>query len=319
MEGRRLNVYNILAMAIISAAVLGCLVLVLRSESPKPEGDGNYVAALQEMDKEDFPAAIEFFRKSLKSSPKNGTVYLGMARAYVRLQDWDKALESADKALEYGPDSAAAHAQRGVIFKLMGYPEKALKDLSRATELNPQYAWAYAHIAAVRMRQEDLEKALTNINRALALNPDFADALRLRALILTKSTKYKEAYEDFDRLEKTLPQDAACVQDKAWFLLTCPDESFRDAAGALELARRAYDLSKGRESRVLETLAEAYFQNGQPEKAEEWQAKAIELETQKCPDGACVGEMRMRLEKYQLAGREETRPQYQILPPRTNQ
>jgi tetratricopeptide (TPR) repeat protein len=319
MGGRRWNVYNIFGMAIIVVAVIGSFFLVFRSGALKTGEDANYLTAIQEMDKGDYPAAIEFFQKSLKTSPKNGVACLGMARAYVRLQEWDKALESANKAVEYSPHSAAAHAQRGVVFKSTGHTEKALKDLIRATELNPHYAWAYAHIADVWMNQQDLGKSLTNINRALALKPDFRDALRLRAVILTRSKKCREAHEDFDRLEKLQPPDARFLQDKAWSLLACSEESSRDAPKALELAQRAYDLSEGKDGRVLETLAEAYFQNGQPEKASEWQRKAIELETQRCPDGVCVEEMRKRLEKYQLAGREETRPHYEVLPPRTSE
>ena len=118
-------------------------------------------------------------------------------------------------------------------------------------ELNPRYAWAYAHIAEIWMRQGDFEKSMTNINQALALKPDFSDALRLKAVMLTRSNKCREAHEDFDRLEKLQPPDARFLQDKAWFLLTCSEESSRDAPKALELAQRAYDLSEGKVGRVL--------------------------------------------------------------------
>ena len=50
----------------------------------------------------------------------------------------------------------------------------------------------------------------------------------------------------------------------------------------MELARKALDISDGRDGLVQETLAEAYFQNGDPLKAVEHQKKAIELQIKKC-------------------------------------
>jgi tetratricopeptide (TPR) repeat protein len=86
MGGRRWNVYNILGIAVIILAVFGGLALVLWSESPKTGGDVSYLAAVQEMDKGNYPAAIKSFEKSLKTNPMNGAARLGIARAYVRLK-----------------------------------------------------------------------------------------------------------------------------------------------------------------------------------------------------------------------------------------
>jgi hypothetical protein len=82
----------------------------------------------------------------------------------------------------------------------------------------------------------------------------------------------------------------------------------------MELAQKAIELSDGKDGVVLETLAEAYFRQGDALKAAEHQRKAIELGSKKCPDGSCLKEMRQRLQKYELAARPEVRTTYEFLP-----
>ncbi len=108
--------------------------------------------------------------------------------------------------------------------------------------------------------------------------------------------------------------DAWFLQSKAWFLLTCQDETVRDPDKAMQLAEKAVELSGGRNGIVLETLAEANFRKGDPLKAADLQKKAIELEKRKCPDGSCVDDMKDRLKKYEMASRQEIRPRQEMLP-----
>ena len=96
--------------------------------------------------------------------------------------------------------------------------------------------------------------------------------------------------------------------------MTCPDEKVQDSGKAMELARKAFDLSGGKDALVQETLAEAYYRQGDPLSAVKHQKKAIELRKTDCPDGSCVKEMLVRLKKYELAGRREKRDNYEILP-----
>ena len=101
---------------------------------------------------------------------------------------------------------------------------------------------------------------------------------------------------------------------EAWFLLTCPDEKVQNAAEAMELAKKAEDLPGGKDGMIYETLAEAYFKQGDSAKAAELQRTAIDMGSKKCPDGSCTKEMKERLQKYELASRQEVRSSYEILP-----
>jgi Flp pilus assembly protein TadD len=304
---------SILGFAIIAVVIVGIILFVPWSSLFKGK-DTNYAAAMAAMDKKEWDKAVSLFQKALKSQPENPAAHLGLSKAYFRLGKQDKALDQVNAALTYDANNAMAYGQRGIIEKLKKQPEEALKDFQQAVKLKPDFAWAQAQTADLLMRNQDFEKALSSVNKALAAKPKFVEALSLRGRILTRMGKCKEAFKDFTAVQKLRPKDAWSLQDKAWFLLTCPSESLQDSSKAMELARTALDLSQGQDGLVQETVAEAYFQNGDPLKAVSHQKKAIQLQIKKCPDGSCVKEMQKRLEKYELASRRETRPDYEILP-----
>jgi len=308
------SAYTFFGVIILVAVVVGAVVFfpwsdVFRGGEDKLLNDAN-----RALNSGKWKEAATLFEQSLKANPANPVAHIGRSRAFVQLGDFDKALEESSLALKYDPKSAAAYAQRGVVEKLQGKSDQALKDLSEAVKLNPGYSWAFAQRADVCLRANKVEEGIENVNKALQLKPGFVEALLLRARIYTRMGKCKEAFEDFTKTEQLRPNDPNSLQDKAWFLLTCPDEKLQNAAQAVELAKKAYNLSGGKEGLVLETLAEALFRQGEPQTAVEHQKKAIELQLKKCPDGSCVKEMRERLLKYELAARQEMRKDYEILP-----
>ena len=106
---------------------------------------------------------------------------------------------------------------------------------------------------------------------------------------------YDEAIADFSRALKLNPNYAAAHNSLAFLLATCADEKYRDGHKAVESALKACQLTEGRNWGYTDTLAAAYAESGDFEKAKQFQAKAIELAPSKKSKQDCGS----RLELYE--------------------
>ena len=105
---------------------------------------------------------------------------------------------------------------------------------------------------------------------------------------------YKEAI----RLDKFAP----AFHVLAWLWATCPEESFRHGKRAVELAARACGLAEWKDANMLATLAAAYAEVGEFDKAVEWEEKAIQLYAN--ADDHKKGEEQLKLYKEKKPYRE---------------
>jgi tetratricopeptide (TPR) repeat protein len=304
--------YSFFGFALIVVVIVVAIFYLPGMMKSKPSS--GLASAATAMANGDYEKAVSIFDKAIKAQPDNIKAYVGRSAAYLNMGDLDKSLADANDAVKLNPKSALAFGQKAIVEKMLGQNEDAIKDLTKAIELDSGYTWALAQRADLYSKQDDQEKALADATAALKNAPKFADGYRVRGWILSRMGKCKAAAVDFQKVAELKPDDAGSIQDRAWFLMTCPDESLRDDTKALELARKASDLTSGKDAVVQESLAEAYFRQGDPAKAAEVQKEAIALKSKSCPSGSCAEEMKKRLEKYELAARNEVRKSYEILP-----
>ena len=66
------------------------------------------------------------------------------------------------------------------------------------------------------------------------------------------------------------------LNDLAWTMLDTPGLQNRDLDLALDLAKKAAQISKNEDCQILDTLARAYFEKGNLDKAIEVQTLAVE-------------------------------------------
>lgn len=72
-----------------------------------------------------------------------------------------------------------------------------------------------------------------------------------------------------------LKGQAEQLNQLAWLLLTEEQIQYRDLKFALEVAKAAFDASKGQDASIIDTYARALFDNGKPAEAIEYQKKAV--------------------------------------------
>lgn len=123
-------------------------------------------------------------------------------------------------------------------------------------------------------------EAIELLNTALEKAPENLELLLLRADCFYRADEAPKAMADFDRMLKLKPtrlQRMIIFNNMAYHLATSPNDDARDGKRAVDFAETAKLLLEEPSADVLDTLAAAYAEAGQFEKAIEAAHEAIKL------------------------------------------
>ncbi len=132
-----------------------------------------------------------------------------------------------------------------------------------------------------------LEQAL--LERAASESPD-AGVYGALGMLYHESSRWEEALSAYENALNLEPDNPVTLNNMAWLLATASDPGLRDPVRAVRLAEKA--VGSERNPMYLDTLAEAYYAVGKPEKALALIDEAIEKATDR------VGYYREQKEKF---------------------
>ena len=158
---------------------------------------------------------------------------------------------------------------------LSGQLEEAVEDFSKCANLDPESAPAYSSRAGIFTRRGFYQEALEDIRAALSLKPKNPDYLHNRAVILAALERYEEAIRDYERVIELNPKSGGSYNNLAWLLTTAEDPAYRDCRKAVSYALKALEI--GRNGSWMDTLAAAYAECGEFEKAVSAETEAYTL------------------------------------------
>lgn len=196
------------------------------------------------------PAARKFYERGLLHTEKG---------------NYDQAIRDFSKVIESEPQHAMAYNNRGVAYKQKGDYDRAISDYSRAIEIDPGFAMAYNNRGAAHAGKGDFGWAIGDYSKAIEIDSMFAFAYNNRGLAYAGKGDYRQAVRDFKKGIEVNPGYAEAYNNLAWLHAACPEAKYRDGEMALQLARKALDLSKHNTSglaMILDTLAGAYAEAG---------------------------------------------------------
>jgi protein O-mannosyl-transferase len=255
--------------------------------------------------------AIAEFKKAVAVDPTLADSHFNLGNALLAAGRTDEAIGQFRQALEINPAFADARNNLGSAYKQAGRMDEAIDQFRQALKINPRFAGAWFNLGSVSLRTGRLEEAIDAFRQAVEINPNFADACNNLGLALLQSRRADEAAGWFQKTLGIQPDhleahvglgmarlqngrvDEAIVQFQqaleieprnigvrnrlAWILATCPEDSLRNSARAVELAREADQLAGGDNPVILRTLAAAYANAGRFAEAMAAGERALQL------------------------------------------
>lgn len=220
---------------------------------------------------------------------------------------YEEALEKHREACRLNPSSAYDLYNAGRCLEELGRDSEMIDYYRQAAELGDadgQFKMGYLFHKGIGVGR-DLEKAAEWYQKAAAQG-DLTAKANLGTLyeggkgVARDPAKAVSLYEEI--LQADSKNDLA-MNNYAWLLATCKDESLRDYPKAVKLAERSVELEE--QNYNLDTLAVAYDRNGQFAEAAETQKRLIALRQKNKPDKPVPEKMKKRLEEFERKAAEQ--------------
>ncbi|MFO1511665.1 MAG: tetratricopeptide repeat protein [Verrucomicrobiota bacterium] len=208
--------------------------------------------------------AFGHFQTALEIKPDYGDAHNGIGFILLQRGKFDPAIGHFQRALETRSDSAAAHNNLGLAFLQTGRTAEAIPHLESALKTNPIQPETHNNLGYALLQTGQVEAAVMHYQRALELKPDYAGA----------------------------------DNNLAWVLATHPKDAIRNGNRAVELAKRAVQLSGGNNLITLRTLAASLAEAGKFSEAVQVAGQALQLATTQ-GSAAMAGTLRREIALYQ--------------------
>jgi tetratricopeptide (TPR) repeat protein len=204
--------------------------------------------------------------------------YLCYAQINQKLGRYEEAIDICKKGLKIDPNDYNIYYDLGFNYLLVAQYQYAIEAFRRSLALNPQQGLCYMSIGQAFHKLEQYEDAIKAYKRAIEIDPTSAtNAYCFIGFIYQQMEKFGEAIESYKQAISNDPNDPNSLNNLAWLYSTCPDQQFRDGKEAVRLAQKACELSGYDNMFRVASLAAAYAECGDFDKAVEYQEKAIEL------------------------------------------
>jgi rhomboid protease GluP len=206
------------------------------------------------------------------------TALLEASARMEALHQPDRALSLLQQARRIAPRNFQVFEALGALYLETRQYSQAIPELKQALRLDPSsspdavaLAEAYENSGKLAQARQILEAA----HKKVPEDPATQEAL---AELYSRLKLYQAAINEYKDVLKLVPNSAIAHNNLAWLYATCDDPQYRDAERALRHAWIAVKLSDWRQPEFIDTLAAAFFANGQPKLAADTEGKALELE-----------------------------------------
>jgi tetratricopeptide (TPR) repeat protein len=247
--------------------------------------------------------AIKILDKLHEKLQDNIEVMLLRASLLSDMKQYDKAIKDIDNVIKLVGEDKEQQIQPLKILKvqILNAAEKfdeATQILNDLEKNMPEDIGVKILKVEIFHNNKKYKEALEIIDSLLKDNPGNLVFLRLKGNILLSLRRHSEAVKIFEEIIKIDPTDKTALNNLSWVLSTSTIDMVRNGKRALELAKRACELTDYKVAYILSTLAAAYAENGDFKKAIEYSQKSIDLSADDPNVNERIEDLKKELETY---------------------
>jgi tetratricopeptide (TPR) repeat protein len=229
--------------------------------------------------------------RAISLDPNNPAALLLRAENKLRENRVEEAREDVDAAMALQPGNVRGVFLRSLIAAEQQRYTDAINDMKLLVRNDPEnLTWAL-QLASYYQFDDRPRKAIEVASEILERDASQWQAYRVRGdayLSINEHAKaiadYKSALEIPLASEEELEQNPSAMtkvsrsglaNNLAWVLATSPRDALRDGKLAIKWGTEAAELTEYKEAHILSTLAAAYAESGDFERAVQWAEKAV--------------------------------------------
>jgi hypothetical protein len=245
----------------------------------------------------DFTRSWRFQRMALGVA---GLVLLGALswRCWLQTSYWRDSETLFTHALAVTSNNDVALNNLGIIFLEKGQLDDAISKLQVAIDLRPENGPAHDNLAKAFLKKGQVAEAMVHYRKLLDIDPENVETRNTVGTALIQQGHVKEAIDQWQDVLAIQPENGNAASNLAWVFATCPEDSIRDGARAVELGEKALRISAGKIAMIYKVLAAAYAENGRFADAIQTAQRGAELATNQ-GNHALAAELESSIALYQ--------------------
>lgn len=213
--------------------------------------------------------AINHYRRAAEIMPDLPEAQVRLGNATLRYGDINMARNAFERGRSLHPESIGAAFGLAIVAERSGDVDRAKLMYQRTVQLDAEHCKARLGLAAIALRGGAARDAIAHSEQAIDSCPQEPRAYLGLATCLRRARRAQEAVLVLARGLATVSDDLSLLNFLARILATDPDDSVRDGARAIGLAKRACEKGNYTNHNTLDTLAAAYAEAGRFAEAEE--------------------------------------------------
>ena len=158
-----------------------------------------FYQGMKEYNAGNYDKAIESYKNSIASNPKQAETYNSLGLVYKEQGDYNKAITYYKKAIAIDPNLSEAYSNLGVAYENNGDHDVAISCFKQAIASDANNATTYYNLGLAYKKKGDYDVAIYNYKQAIAINPNYAKAYNNLAGAYTVKGDYNTAIYNYKK------------------------------------------------------------------------------------------------------------------------